>query len=255
MPTQDDQIETVEQLRLFNQEYEIYEKKIMYGVDIISVLNKAKSNNEKYVEGKFLNGAGYSTDYIINIVVTFKNPLIEKINVYYLENTTTGVETKEYVTGEGPKNGTIYAKDVFKKPSATYQNKIYSYPMWDSLKLVENNNITTHIEVGTYQLLAGKGEPMSSVSQADHPDPKGYTHYENFMIEGYAKLKEILTQSSNMTQTVKNKANELGEGTWSKAIWYPAVYDLKTKKFKCNTEKTVYSAKTGRIVYMEFTEI
>ena len=36
---------------------------------------------------------------------------------------------------------------------------------------------------------------------------------------------------------------------------HPAVYDLKTRKFKCVGDRTVYSAKTGKIVYMEFAEI
>ena len=45
--------EETEQLTAFNEEYTAYEKKLMYGVDLISVLNKAKSNNEKYAEGKY----------------------------------------------------------------------------------------------------------------------------------------------------------------------------------------------------------
>ena len=43
LPTQDDEIESVEQLQKFNQEYEVYDKKIMYGVDVISCLNKANN--------------------------------------------------------------------------------------------------------------------------------------------------------------------------------------------------------------------
>ena len=100
-PTQDDEIESVEQRRLFNQEFEVYDKKIMYGVDVISVLNKAQSNNEKYVEGNFLSGNLFNTDYIINIVVNFTKELDETFQVTYLQNTASGVTEFEYA-GEGP---------------------------------------------------------------------------------------------------------------------------------------------------------
>ena len=46
-PQQQDDMESAEQLAKFNKEYEVYEKSQMYGVDVISCLNKAKSNNEK----------------------------------------------------------------------------------------------------------------------------------------------------------------------------------------------------------------
>lgn len=101
LPMQDDDADTVEQRRLFNQEYEVYDKKIMYGVDVISVLNKAQSNNEKYVQGNFLSGNLYNTDYIINIVVNFIKPIDETIEVTYLVNTMTGVREYTYASG-GP---------------------------------------------------------------------------------------------------------------------------------------------------------
>lgn len=55
LPSQEDETESREQLAKFNLEYEIYDKKGMYGVDVISCLNKAQSNNEKYAEGRFFN--------------------------------------------------------------------------------------------------------------------------------------------------------------------------------------------------------
>ena len=45
--TQDD-IELVEQITAFNQEYESYNRKLLRGTDIISLCNKAIDNNEKY---------------------------------------------------------------------------------------------------------------------------------------------------------------------------------------------------------------
>lgn len=38
----------VEQIAIFNQEYEAYNRKLMRGTDIISIINKVNSNNQKY---------------------------------------------------------------------------------------------------------------------------------------------------------------------------------------------------------------
>ena len=50
----------VEQLSAFNAEYEAFDKKIMYGVDVITLINKATENNKKY---------SGNTDYQITITV------------------------------------------------------------------------------------------------------------------------------------------------------------------------------------------
>ena len=245
LPTQDDELETIEQIKLFNQEYEVYDKKIMYGVDIISVLNKAKSNNEKYVQGKFLSGIGYNTDYIINIVVKFKTDLQENFEVTYLNATSNGVDEIQYTEGKGPKN--IKVRDLpFKAPSNNYQDFIYIGDKWNDFDL-KTQTIDTKIKSGEYQLLGGSIIKPSN----------GVVEYNNEMLNGDSVLKELITKSAEMSQTIRNTAGETFgyEKGWNRATWYPAIYEMKTKKFKCIGENTVYSSKTGRIIYMEFTEV
>ena len=59
-----------------------------------------------------------------------------------------------------------------------------------------------------------------------------------------------------MSQTIKNREpNTFSPYGWTEATWYPATYDLKTRKFKCIGDETVYSEKTGRIIKMVFEEI
>lgn len=41
-------VKLAEQIADFNQEYEAYNRKLMRGTDIISIINKVNSNNEKY---------------------------------------------------------------------------------------------------------------------------------------------------------------------------------------------------------------
>ena len=38
----------IEQLAAFNAEYEAFNKKVMYGVDVITLINKVADNNKKY---------------------------------------------------------------------------------------------------------------------------------------------------------------------------------------------------------------
>ena len=60
----------------------------MYGVDVISALNKANNNNEKYIVGSFLSGDLSGEEFIIDIIVTLKSttPLQDTITVSYLDD-------------------------------------------------------------------------------------------------------------------------------------------------------------------------
>ncbi len=60
---------TTEQLAAFNREYESYNRKLIRGVDVISVINKAIDNNRKYE---------YENAY--NISISFE--LIEELAAY-----------------------------------------------------------------------------------------------------------------------------------------------------------------------------
>ena len=102
---QQDRIMTADQLAEWNNVYLAYNKKIMYGTDLISVLNKAQSNNEKYVNGKgFLTGYKYTNSYLINIEFTLKSPLQDSITVYYFDEDNTKKEVA-YTTGDKPDGG------------------------------------------------------------------------------------------------------------------------------------------------------
>lgn len=252
LPNQEDSKILTEQAAAFNNEYTAYDKKIMYGVDVISVLNKAYSNNEKYVKERFVAGGGYNTDFIIDIEVELKTTLEESMTISFVQQTTTGVAERDYTTGDGPKDATgsyLKAGDGnkrFKIPSSEYQQTIYGNGnYWGSLKFV-TNTITTDVAPGVYHLLGGEGADPDPIN--DSVDEK------NEQLNADNKLKQLLSQSTEMSQTIKNRGEDIfGETGWSQAVWKPAVYDLKTRKFRC-TGSTI-SEKTGRIVQMKFKEI
>lgn len=64
-----------QQIAKFNQEYESYSKQKMYGVDVVTVLNKAISNNKRYanfINGKYLKD---ENNYYIDVEITLVTPV------------------------------------------------------------------------------------------------------------------------------------------------------------------------------------
>lgn len=78
---------TAAALLSFNQGFEAYNKKIMYGTDIISVLNKAIDNNRTYdVE------TGYEGPYYVNVVFILASDLETRVENYKLSDSGVGYE-------------------------------------------------------------------------------------------------------------------------------------------------------------------
>lgn len=71
---QDEQQLIAKQTATFNKEFESYERKLMRGVDLITVINKAIANNEKYENEEKI--------YDINIVFTLKSSVTETTEKY-----------------------------------------------------------------------------------------------------------------------------------------------------------------------------
>lgn len=94
----------VKQLAEFNAEYEAYNKKLMYGAEVISVINKAEDNNIKYEESdykiiiKVTNESG-NTEIVVddhkNIHGSYIDDDIFKTFVGYHEADGTKVDGKK----------------------------------------------------------------------------------------------------------------------------------------------------------------
>lgn len=271
LPEQQDEAKRVEEIRKFNQEYEVFDKKLMYGVDVISALNKADSNNEKYVKGNFLSGSKKGEEFIIDIVVTLTSsePLSDTITVNYLdtsneidENNTTGY-TKEraYTTNQGPGGITLgdLTKYNLKLPSDTYAKTLYNPSIDFKNKKLWTQTFETTIKADTYHLL-------------DTSKFKANGEYTEASISENTILKLLISMSDSISQRIKNtdidddkrKATDYNTATenWSSMEWKTALYDLKTRKFKCvetdesgnETSGIHYNATTGVIDRISFVE-
>ena len=235
-PEEEDQMETAEQLSKFNLEYEIYDKKAMYGVDVISCLNKAQSNNEKYAEGgSFLIGDKYGKDYLIDVHVKINSYLKESIEIYRYDPAS---KKEELYKGIDPKIDPITIGSVGLK---IVENAYTSFKKDTKLEPSEVELSEVELSGGDYMGPEGEYNGYYGLLRADNT----YTTT--------SKLKTLLNfSSSNMKQSVRN-TDVKDKGDWTNIIWYTALYDLKTRKFKCEDIK--YSDKTGRVNYIQFAEI
>ena len=268
LPQEQETARMIEETRKFNLEYEVFDKNLMYGVDVISALNKAASNNEKYVLGKFLSGSKSGQEFIIDIVVVLKStePLADTITVNYLDNNSADTELvkeRAYATGQGP--GGIRFKDLKPRlilPDNTYPEVLYGPSITDmgETKLL-TNRIETNIGAGTYHLL-------------DTSKFKANGDYTKESITSDTPLKVLISMTDSMSQYIKNtdptqdkrKTTDVNAegGYWSSMEWKTALYDLKTRKFRCaeldasgNAKGTGihYNTTTGVIDRIQFVEI
>lgn len=98
-------IDTNEQALLdFNKSFEAYNKKIMYGADIKSVLNKAIDNNVRNkVDNEPDNG------YYVDVVIYFKNDLQTRVETYEKTDIGTGYEVKTNTENIAFRKNTAYS--------------------------------------------------------------------------------------------------------------------------------------------------
>ncbi len=221
---QDDEVLT-QQTTEFNREYEAYGKDLMYGVDVISCLNKALSNNDKIEDERMINGERYDANYLVDVLFTINSGLTETVRVYHMNANGS----QEDYSGEGtdkPQKDLKEMKNIF-TISAKYSSKIQG----------GTNKIDFAKNLNTY------------VDRTTKVNDDTYSLVQNSEI-----VEALLTCSDEVKQTVKNKSpNSSDIDSWTKAEWETALYDMKTRKFKCTNIE--YSAETGRVNKIEFVEM
>lgn len=248
LPAEEDRVKKAEQIQKFNLEYEVYDKKLMYGVDVISALNKANSNNEKYVEGNFLSGTKSGEEYIIDIVVYLKTPLEGSLTVSYLSNNAYGeVKEEDYLEGQGIDTITL----------AEVKNQYKNFILPDSFR--DLPLLTRTIHPNASEQITGEQHLLKD------------GEYKKSAITEETKLKKLVQISDSMRQYIKNTdqtESKLYNEGWSSLELRTELYDLKSRKFKCVKVKNdggtfvagegsgiYYNEDTGVINKIEFLEI
>lgn len=234
-PEEQNKLKKVEQLARFNQEYEAFQKSGMYGVDVVSCLNKAKSHNEKYVEGDGFTGEyAARKDLEINVTIYIKSDLIETITTTAMQNTAYGLNENQILNGEG-----VWV---------TRKNSNSSFSLGEIFNIDENKQLTTFNE-------------RMSLSYKRTATIRGNKRYE-LVGSTSNELNKLLAHANSPKQVVQNKdtTNLLYDPTaipkkhgWKTATWSTFLYSFKQKRFKCTNLE--YSTKTGQVNKIEFEEI
>jgi hypothetical protein len=243
---QQDRVMTAEQLAEWNNMYLAYNKKIMYGTDLISVLNKAQSNNDKYVNGKgFLTGYKYTNSYLINIEFTLNSPLQDSITVYYFDEDKTKKEVA-YTTGDKPDDGTKLF-DIF---------SLYNIEGYKNKTINDNYDTQTNLEVRTDNSKFDSG--TYSLYNIVNNNPEANTQVEYLMKLSNNMKMDVTNRGVNIsrwTEELPNGTSIVHKG-WSHATWVTCLSDLKSRKFSCTgVEYDTSNDQTGRVIKMTFTEL
>ena len=253
-PQNEEDIMSADQLAKFNREYEVYQKSKMYGVDVISCLNKVISNNEKYAQGgAFLEGNASLGDYKqrenywINIKLRLKTGTVlsENIKMFYYDDNN---REQERLIADGRSvvinnSGLSKLNQAITKVGSQYTTLTSTYTISHSVYDQEVNVFTSNQWIIDgyinliYRLPDGNASDMN-------PDIT-------------ALLNSIQTLSNNqgsenLTYTVINSTKK-DYRIWTTIVWETVLYDLKSRKFTCSD--LTYNDTTGRVNEIVFEEI
>lgn len=212
-------IEALEQTAEFNKQYEVYNKNLMLGIDLISVLNKAASNNKIYIDTYGI-GDTLRNNYLIEIEFELKTDNDEMLQVFKISSSGKEQEIFSSYEIEFGVKSNEYKNDVFSLIGDTSEKDA----LWKRKSVAK-------LPVGEYTLL-------------DETNKAGKYCQQNV-------YEQIIKNATNLKKIIKNPNPEIGE--WSQAILNTSAYNLKTKKFKCT--EVINSEITGRIIKMKFEEL
>ena len=249
--SQDDLAER-ESITEFNESFEVYDKSLMYGTDVLSCLNKAEDNNQKYVFNVYYGTDSSATwearsEYFVNVSVTINSALEETVTFTYRNSSNKVVQATSSDEFENPflGNGTTLAK--FTLPTVEF----YYFTNETS------KNIQIKKETSSYYDLMWKDSEASDLnSDSKLAGTKTYT--TNFGSGTYALgeggsdeaglLVALLSTVTENEQTIYAESSN----TFYSATWTTAVNDFKTRKFTCTG--ITYNETTGYVESISFKE-
>lgn len=253
-PQNEEDIMSRDQLSKFNLEYEVYEKSKMYGVDVISCLNKVVSNNEKYAQGgAFLGGNASLGDYKqrenywINVKLKLKTgtKLKENLKMFYYDDNNK--EQERLVPASGK---TVAINNAGLKKLSSAVTKVGSYTKFNSGFTIENSIYDQEVDVFTKNewIIGGYINLIYRMSDGNVSDM-------NPNITDLLNSIQTLSNdqgSENLTYTVMN-TTKTNYRIWTTIIWETVLHDLKSRKFTC--KNLTYNDTTGRVNEIVFEEI
>ena len=263
-PQQQDNEKEAEQTTKFNLEYEVYDKKGMYGADVISCLSKAENNNEKYYDGgSFLSGYKYGETYWVNVYVNLKSNLKEEMIVYCLSNGSSDLynQVLKFDEVKNKKTNAQYELgDIGFKFKTSVNGKKYTCFNENTILIADTNELSaTSPDIPasekSYFIDATKKVTKDTSTGKEYTTWLYEKNGDDIKIDSVTPLRILIDScSSQVNQIVLNPTNNKDDlEAWSSAEWRTALYDFKSRKFRCDNIK--YSDITGRVNEIYFSEI
>ena len=240
----------------FNAEYEVYDKTLMYGTDILSCLNKAQNNNQKYVNYNYYGTdtkieSKYREEYLIDVEIKLLNTIQESIRVYTLNSSGNKTQLANGTTvGSGE---LMFKNNHFEIPSDIIW---YYFENGKSKKMTgKKENIPDYAEILWTNPSGKLNMTLQSITFDTTLTSGTYNLLNETNANNIGKLSALLSVSDKVEQTISN--DDFGEGTsssdWYSATWRTAAYDFKTRKFKCTGIE--YNTETGYVSKIKFEEV
>ncbi len=254
LPQQEAESMSTEQLAKFNSEFEVYNKSRMYGVDVISCLNKVQNYNDKYVleanDGQQTSGGFYvgtskiGREFRIEIEVKVETPLVEELKVTKIdENTGRSVQVFEpsKITDDRTLSGL-----GFKFPSLADRQ----YRDYTSFSPNDHFN-------DAFARITSNGGELNDPNQhlVSRSDGQYYKLSDESKAHSGALMNLLAFRDRDMKQIVVNDGKTDGHPVteWNQIIWYTALNDFKTRQFRC--DRIDKNPDTGQINLISFSEI
>lgn len=225
IPEQQEYQKEVQELSKFNQQFEAYNKKLMYGVDVVSCLNKVIDNNKKSKE--YADGA-----YDIDIEIEITSDIYDRFEIYYINSNlkkeaqmTSSTDLSNYGLGSGKTVGSIFTK------KENYAGKVSMVKETTSFSDIQGSNSST-------------GESWGVKSKLSKKIYKSEDDKDN------EKLLDLSKDTTNM-ERVEINPDKTSKERWTKIIWKTAAYDFKSKRFKCSKVEYNSEGRVNKICFVE----
>ncbi len=232
----------------FNRSYEVYQKPLMYGTDIISIINKAVDHNMRngllHEDSNFFSKSFISPTHgeLMSVEAKFKSleqdlEFFTRVRIYYLEVDEVGqLREKEYRIGQSIK-GHEYHKFSDVLTGENYNILLNASGIDLTDKNFESKEYLYDFAYGR-SFLNTINNQISLVAGDPNQD----------VVANKALMKFLEAEPI----TILNPDYE--DPSWSRIVITPASSKLKRLIFKSNVEQTEYY-QNGRIKKMYFEEI
>ena len=275
LPKSQDEAQITRNKTEFNRAFTAFDKNLMYGVDVLSCLNKAHSNNQRYVNNNYFGTDGSTEirpenreENCINVKITLKKTIVEEVTVYCKNQIgrvipSTQREPYSYQPFKLESGNSNAYK--FQLPTITY----YYFDVNNSVVRTNTAGYSDIMWVGNKSSIVNSKLQTRTYETVLNGAPSGITH--SLLDDKTGALSALLSAVTTVEQDIynpnykgpggnyttitgmSNDFSDFNPDDWYSANWKTAVHDFKTRKFKCTG--VVYSTTNGFVNEISFEEI